>query len=280
MLVLLFYTLFHALFLTDHWLGLAKTLQNILFTTVFMLTSILALRMPPWLFSRLLTGMVYIVIIMGVAAIAWHIGYIGMTRRLEPFGRTHHAILGANVFSVFALCGVYLAHPATPGSRRLSLPALAAIVVAVLIGFTESRGPMLSFGISGLVALVLLRQYIPLLCVFIAMAAIAADGLGYMGHHHAFLPLTPLYDAFYTVAGAPLAPWWHLGNGHRPDCKTAVVRVWMQAPFSVWVWGVNPIIFSSPLFFIPGLSAVACCWPLLARRFMRHGGSASAPMVH
>jgi hypothetical protein len=143
--LLLAYTLIHALFLTNDYAGLSRTLWHTTLTTIFMLASVMALRLPPALFSRLLTAMIYLATIMGIAAIAWHMGYVGMTRRLEAFGRTDHAILGANVFAVFALSGVYLAHPRSPLGTRLFLPALVCTVVAVLIAFTESRGPMLSF---------------------------------------------------------------------------------------------------------------------------------------
>ncbi len=252
-LMLLGYTVIHALFLTEGWVGLGNTLFHTFCTAVFMGVSVLALRLPQPLFSKLLVSMIYLVTIMAVAAVAWHVGYIGTTRRLEPFGRTHHAILGANVFAVFALSSLYLAHPDTPERRRLFLPALVCTVVAVLIAFTESRGPMLSFAGAGVVALLLVRQYIPLLALLIMAGMVVLDGVGYAAHHHAYLPLTPLYEALTHLQQRPShrGGIWEMAVGLI--VQKPLLGYGMMAPFSYGYGGVNPHNIFLSAFFYTGI---------------------------
>jgi O-antigen ligase len=249
MAILCAYTLFHALFLTDGQEGASSTVRYTVMTALFVCATAMAFRLPEAMLRRCLILMLYLITIVGIATIAWHIFYHGMIGRLEGFGQNHHAILGANVFAVFALSGGYLFHPNCP-SRRIFLPILACATTAVLIALTESRGPMIAFA-GGLVMIMLCtRQWWVLAAAGLVVGAIGLDGYHYSVTGTSYLSLSPIYDAVLHLQHRPS----HRVEIWKMAWELIQQRPWfghgMQAAFSYGYGGVNPHnIFISAVFY-------------------------------
>lgn len=113
--------------------------------------------------------------------------------RLEPFAQNNHAILGANIYSAFALAGsVLLCFSKSKSDKILSVVALLLTLLIVLL--TQSRGALIAFGFGVCVLLLCKKQYIALLIGGTISASLGFDLWSYKFSSVAILPFDSYYD--------------------------------------------------------------------------------------
>jgi O-antigen ligase len=258
MVALLFaYTALHGVVVTNSMGDTVDTLRHTISTALFVVAVVLAMRLrEPW-FTRAIKTLVYLAIIMAIAAVTWYVLVEGMAGRLRPFAQTDHAILGANVFAAVALASSYLFHRHTPMGQRVFLPVLACVVIGLLIILTQSRGPLLAYGISGVVLVLLTRHPWPVMVAFcmalLALGAVGCDWWYYAVHGRAHLPLEAFYETLNHLQDRPShrSGIWAMTWGYIEQ------RPWfgygMQQTFSYGWGGVNPHNLFLSAFFYTGI---------------------------
>jgi O-antigen ligase len=256
-LLLFAYTMMHGLVVTDSVGDTVKTLRHTTCTALFVMAIALAMRIPELWFTRGMKSLIYLAIMMAIAAVTWYILAEGMAGRLKPFAQTDHAILGANVFAVMALASSYVYHRHSPLGQRLFLPILACGVIFVLIALTQSRGPMLSFALAGTMLLLLTRYPWPVMVAFVlallAVGAVGLDWWSYSVHGMAHLPLSDVYDTLNHLQDRPS----HRSGIWKMTWDYIEQRPWfgygMQQKFSYGWGGVNPHNLFLAAFFYTGV---------------------------
>jgi O-antigen ligase len=113
--------------------------------------------------------------------------------RLEPIGQNNHSILGANIYSAFALAGCVLwIFSEKKSDKMLSFAAL--LLTLIVIFLTQSRGALIAFGFGFGCILTLRKHYITLCLVGLVAGFLAFDVWNYQTQQTAILPLSSYYD--------------------------------------------------------------------------------------
>lgn len=192
-LALFGFVVLHALFLAPERAGLAKTFNNTVQTAAFVVGSAVFFACAGEDFIRRFLRL-FALVAGACAAVSiglfWYhydpavniTAYAESTPRLSPIGRTTHQILGALVYGIAGIAAVYL-QSVTPGRRGKALYVAVTGVIGVMIALTQSRMPMLAYGLCVALAYALLlrisaRQWAfalaGVLAVLVALAAIPA----------------------------------------------------------------------------------------------------------
>jgi O-antigen ligase len=256
-MLLFAYTALHGLVVADNVGDAVDSLRHTLCTALFVAATAYALHVPePW-FTRFLKAILYVATVMAIAAVVWFVFFEGMAGRLKPFAQTDHAILGANVFALTALSSAYLFHRYSPMGQRVFLPILVCGVIFVLVVLTQSRGPMLAFGLSGVLVLLLTRHPWPvmvaLVLALLALGAVGWDWWSYTVQETAYLPLQEFYQTLNHLQDRPS----HRAGIWAMTWRYIEQRPWfgygLQQPFSYGWGGVNPHNLFLSAFFYTGV---------------------------
>ena len=238
LVVLIAYVIIHVLFLNEG--EAVRTIRHVGINSLFLLVMMIFHRnLTQTQLLDLIRLMLMLVVICGVISIGNYIINTPETKRLVPIGQNNHEILGANIYALFTLMGFGLWRGSKLSTDRMLVIA-AFGVSGILILLTQSRGPLIAFGLTVLVGLMLLRYYKILICGAIFAAIIMADFYLFNQDGSSALALDGYYEHIISALNRKshrLEIWqlaWELIQ------KRPITGYGMQAIFPYGYAGVNP----------------------------------------
>ena len=175
LLVFLGYVTLHAVLVHFPDQSIVQTLRNVGATLLFLTASFIFFSRPSVQPMKILQLLVPIALVCGLISIFW----FSNIDRLIPIGRLHSSISGPNAYTIPALIAGYLLIQRTTDSRWKLCSVAMLVVIAALIIFSKSRGPLLATLISFGLLLLLSRRWKTLRYGLILGAAIMCDYVYY-----------------------------------------------------------------------------------------------------
>jgi O-antigen ligase len=161
--------------------------------------------------------------------------------RLEPVGNFTHPILGANVYCVWALTGLIWWHPTMQGRRQERvLACITWVVTLIMVLHTQSRGPLLSYLMTSLIALYVIGYRRSFLVISLCGGMIIGDCVHYLMTHQAWLPLEELYARIHILItrDSHRGEIWRLA--WQMILERPLLGYGLSASFPYGYGGVNP----------------------------------------
>jgi len=144
-LVLFCYIIFHALFLTQGYYGLSKTIGNTLVTVVFLISTITFFVYAD---KDFIHRFVFIFIILaGVCAIISLIFYYFYPQtdpRLSPIGRASNQILGSFTYGIAGILSLYI-YNSSAYLKQKAICIATIVIIGFMILLTASRTPIFAY---------------------------------------------------------------------------------------------------------------------------------------
>jgi O-antigen ligase len=238
LVLLVAYVIIHALCFNEN--GAMNNIRYAGINSVFLLTMMVFHRnLTQKQLLDLIRLMLLVVVVCGVISIVNYVINTPETKRLVPIGQNNHEILGANIYSLFALMGLGLWRNRKFNTDKILVVA-AFGVSGILILLTQSRGPLIAFGLTTAAGLMMLRYYKILIFGIIFAAIIIADF--YLYHQIGSSALA--FDGYYEHVISALNR-----KSHRLEIwqlaweliqKRPITGYGMQATFPYGYAGVNP----------------------------------------
>lgn len=174
--------------------SLAKSLFEVLLSLLFVLMALAIFADRRIDSLTLLRSFMLTVTLFAPLSILWD-ALDPTSDRLLPIGRAHNPIPIDNLYAIGALIGVWMFFQAGT-SRRWKLLAVLCLMLCILVTLlTTQRGPLLALAAAGLAALMLLRQWRPVLLAAGAVAILGTDFYYYHTHGGSLLHLERVHAA-------------------------------------------------------------------------------------